>query len=75
MVNRRESAQCRPMDASVRLECSDCGSSLGLRGDDWNYLRRARSFVAAHQLCRPRSVMVHVPEAETVPVLRLVSVS
>ncbi|MDT7537401.1 MAG: hypothetical protein QOI82_986 [Actinomycetota bacterium] len=61
------------MDAGVRLECSDCGSTLGLRGDDWNYLRRARSFVAAHQLCEPRSVMVHVAEVEAATVLRLVS--
>ena len=72
MVNTRESAQSRAMDAAVSLECSDCGSTLGLPADDGNYLARARSFVAAQQLCRPRAVIVHVPVAAA-PMLRLVS--
>ena len=74
MVNSREPAQSPAMDAGVSLECSDCGRTLGLPSDDGGYLPRARSFIAAHQLCRPRSVIVHVDAYEAArPVLRLVS--
>lgn len=73
MVNSREPAHCPAMEAGVSLECSDCGRTLGLPSDD-GYLQRARSFIAAHQLCRPRSVIVHVHLHEaTRPSLRLVS--
>ncbi|MCU1588812.1 MAG: hypothetical protein JWP11_68 [Frankiales bacterium] len=60
MVRAGAHQHCSAMDVGVSLECKDCGGTMGLPADDGGYLFRARSFVAAHQLCSPRSVTVHV---------------
>lgn len=54
------------MASDVGISCTDCGQQLVLEAGSAEYLLRVRSFVAAHQLCRPHSVVVDVarlPEA------------
>jgi hypothetical protein len=55
------------MASDVCLCCTDCRQRRVLDAAEGDYLSSVRSFIAAHQLCRPRAVVVEVRLPQDAP--------